>query len=452
LKDFWITEVMPMGKTSKIKSANGMPIGEKIKLLRTANSMTQAELGEIIWSSAAKISRVESSGETYKQQDLEYIKQHFGFLEMPLTDFECDAFKEGLYFWRELIIDRKLSEAREFGDKRSYATQFEPFDFDIAVLYRLFEALLLIYEGGFEAAEEKIDYLRGALGKMNDEYLCLHYINLGLLSIRRDGDYETALDFYKQAYELKENNESISTRIDEKLYIDMALCYTYLDYPNRALFFLNKTPKAYTEKRSEQFKTSLNVVLAGNYRKIGELKEAEKILSKCLLRVKGIGDENLIASALYEHGLLYKRLNNLEQAIECFDQTLGIKQANPSYHQWVLYHKIHCFIGMRNFAEAEKLIEQAKALYRTNKEHLIPFESISYFLTISNSITQFSEESVDYIEKVTIPYLIKQHDYFLAADYYAILEKHYKKTRKNMRSLIASKGIKDIYEKVFIQS
>ena len=426
-------------------------IGEKIKLLRKAKAMTQAELAEIILSNSAKVSRVENGDEEYSQEELEAIREHFKMAEMPLTEFERAAFKEGLYFWRELIIDRKIDEAKDFRDKKSFAVELELFDPDLSFLYRLFDIMLLLNDRDIVAAEEKMSYLRGVINDMNAEHLYFYYSNHGLLSVTRDFDYKAALEFYEKARELKKSHNNILQGSDEKLYFDMATCHTQLEFPFCAIMLLDKIPEIYVERRTERFKSSLGARYAVNYIKIGKLKEAEEILSKCLVKAKGIDDKLFTGAALHNLGLLYKQSKEWGKAIEHLDQALSIFEIGADYHLWTLYHKIHCLIGAKDFLEAEKMIKQARAAYGTNNANLIPFESINHYLIICKRMTLYNEKSVEYIENVTIPYLIKQHDNFLAIGYYALLEQHYKKTRKNVKSLLMSKAIRDIYEKVFIQ-
>ena len=67
---------------AKEYSGNNPSPEEKMKLLRKAKNMTQAEFAEIMWVSAAKISRIENGEDTYNQDNLNAIRKYFGFLEL----------------------------------------------------------------------------------------------------------------------------------------------------------------------------------------------------------------------------------------------------------------------------------------------------------------------------------------------------------------------------------
>ena len=437
--------------SSKKENTNVLPIGEKIKLLRKAKGITQAELGEIILSSVAKISRVENGVEEYSQTELEALKKHFEIADMPLTKFECAAFKERLYLWRDLIRDQRMDEARKLHKKLLPLVNLEPCDPDLAMLFRLFETLLLLIEGNLDAAEEKLNYLKNAFENdiMNTENTYHYYHRMGRLYAMRN-NYGDALGFYMKAYDLAKFIDDISPEDNERLYFNIAICYTDFEMPNRAIMFLSEVRKTYTEKRMTVDAISIDVALARSYIKIGELKEAKKILKRCLVSAKGIDDDYCVSITLFYLGLLYRSLENWGKSINYFDQTLDIIETSSIYHPWSLYYKISCLIGARDFIKAENMLKQVKDLYSKDDTHLILFESLEHFLAISKRMTIYNEESVEYIETVTIPHLIKIRVSLEAVSFYELLEQHYKKTKKNIKSLLMRKAICDIYERIFV--
>jgi len=168
-------EVIIVKALPQNQGPNTLSVAQKIKVLRKVKKMNQSQLADIIMTDQAKISRIESEGgDKYNQKELEAIKEHFGIADMPLTEDERAAFRERLYYWRDLIRDLKMSDAEEMHKKISAATLIEPFDPDMAILYRLYEVLLLLTENSvkankenLDAAEEKLKYLEGIFDKMN---------------------------------------------------------------------------------------------------------------------------------------------------------------------------------------------------------------------------------------------------------------------------------------------
>ena len=82
---------------------------------------------------------------------------------------------------------------------------------------------------------------------------------------------------------------------------------------------------------------------------------------------------------------------------------------------------------------------------------MILVKSLDHMLIISKRMTVFNHESVEYIETVTIPYLIKSHGKFHAISYYRLLEQHYARARKNRESLLMAREIREIYDSMFTE-
>lgn len=425
-----------------------LSIGEKIKLLRKAVGLTQAELAEIMWSSAGKISRVENGEEEYNQEELKALKEHFGFAEMPLTELECAAFKERLHMWRDLIRDGRLDEARELHIKISPIINFEACEPDLSILFRLYEVLLLLYEKNLFSAEDKLNYLSSVMDKMSNEHI-YHYNHMMGSFSSMCKDSKNALKYYLQAYELTKSLANISPEDKEKLCYNIASCYQNLDLPNSAILFLYEVYKADTKKRITAASLSMDITLARSYIKIGEFEKAEQILNQCLVWAKGIEDSYNEAVTLFYLALLYRYSEDWGKSIEYFTKTLDIFDTSSDFHPWAFYYQIRCLIASRKFLKAEEMLNEAKSYYGTDDEYSILFESLNHLLILSKRLTMKNNESVEYIETVAIPHLLKIHVSFEAISYYEVLEKHYAKTKKLFKSLQMSKEIRGIYERMF---
>lgn len=190
-------------------------------------------------SNQGKVSRVESSEEEYTQSDLKLIKEHFGIADMPLTEFERAAFKESLYFWRDLLRNRRMDEANELREKLSPISNLELCEPDLAMLYRLHEVIHFLVEGDIDTAKMKLKLLQSELKNMNIENLYIYNNNMGSLNAMRN-NFEDGLKFYIQAFEIRKNHKDCLPDDEERLYHNMAKCYTDIEHPNRAIIFLNK--------------------------------------------------------------------------------------------------------------------------------------------------------------------------------------------------------------------
>ena len=424
-------------------------IGRKIRHFRIAKNITQAELAKVIYVSPTVISNVELGLSEYTDEQLEDIKEYLNIVGMPLSEHDCIAFKKRLYIWRDIIRDRFMAEAKEMHSNMSAVVNLDPCDRDLPVLYRLFEVMLFLYDKNIDAAKEKLNYFEKIRDRMTPEHLHYYYCNMGLLNIY-SAQYEDALGFYTKALELRNQHEDAYTEDDARLYYELAVCYTYLERLISATAFLSKVYEMGTETMTQGLKRGLDNVRAINYMKLGRFEEAKELLDRCLIVVKSMVNKPFIGGTLQNLGLLNRYLKNHKAAIEYFDQALNIQQIGSTSYLWASYHKIHCLIETKKLPKAEELIERAKNLYGANEDALILFESLKHLIIISKRFSLYrNEESTEYIENVTIPFLIKQHDYFIAISYYEFLEKHYEKIKRQRKSLLASKGIRDIYKIIY---
>lgn len=425
-----------------------MPVWEKVKRIRRAIDMTQAELGEIILSSASKVSRVEGDQDQYTEEDLNLIRKHFNLIGMPLSELECVAFMGRLYLWRDLIRDQRM-EAKIMQPTLVNILNLCPCDDYLPTLYRLFEVLLLIDEGELCKAEENLTFFQRPKIKLCNEHIYYYYYCVGRLSGARK-EWKKALEYFVQALNIIEDKEIFLFDEDaERLYYNIALCYSHLESVSKAMLVLIKTKEKFIGKETDMRSIYLDNMLASNYITIGELKEARKLLDSSLLRAKSINDNSLMCLTLYNLGFLYKQSKEYNKAIEYFDQAISIFKIGSNDSLWSCYNKIYCQIELREFVKAENEIKQAKKLYTNNQENLIYFESLEHILTIKRRMTNHNDASTKYIEGTTIPYLIKNCYKTEAVNYYKLLEYHYKKTKKIMKSLNMAKAILDIKEQMY---
>ncbi|MCL2575393.1 MAG: hypothetical protein FWE33_03060 [Defluviitaleaceae bacterium] len=433
----------------KSNNTNTLSIAQKIKLLRNANGIYQDEMADITLTSQAKISRIENGEEYYNDDEIRLIKEHFNIVGMPLTEFERNAFRESLYHWRDLLRSGRLDEAKIKQDKLSSVVNLEPCDPDLALLYCLFEVIHLLINKQLDVAEENLAVIYDRLNDENIEHLYYYYCNKGSLCAMQH-KYEDALKSYTKALELRENHKINSLEIEGWLYYNLAICHSKLELPIRALAFINKIPKTYIDSRITIYGLGINIEFAINCTAIGEYRSAERVLNDCLIRAKGINNSLFEGLSLHNLGILYVREENWDKAIECLDQAFGIFKDNPVYRPWVLYYKIRCLIGKREFLVAEKAIKKAKAIYNENDVSFILFETLIHILKISKRFSVYNKASVEYIQTTSVKYLIDNFDSIEAVNCCKLLVRHCTRTNKMLKTLEAKAIISDIYEKMFI--
>ena len=111
-----------------------------------------------------------------------------------------------------------------------------------------------------------------------------------------------------------------------------------------------------------------------------------------------------------------------------------------------MYWKVRCLIALKKMPKAKVLIAQAtiQAQDAGYNHYVLGFESLLHMINISDN------ESIEFIEQTTIPYLIDVHEYYKALDYCDLLENVYKKRGKGykIRILEMSSVVRRILENI----
>lgn len=144
------------------------------------------------------------------------------------------------------------------------------------------------------------------------------------------------------------------------------------------------------------------------------------------------------------------KYENWKIAEEYFDQALQYCEKGSPNYLAVLQRKILCIVKSRDFPKVRKLLKETKPHYHKCETFSIYFEALGHYLTISSRMSIFSnDESVKYIETKAIPHFRKVCAYFLAIEYYKLLEAYYENKNKK-KSFLMSVEIRKIYERCFL--
>ena len=426
------------------ESSESALVGEKIRKLRRHRRVSIVEFAKEIGIRKETISRVENGKDKLSTKQKKAIKAYFDIEGMPLSDSECKVNNARHNRWRALLRAGRMEEAKAIWEERASIVNLEPCDPDAVTQYKLLEAQMFAVEGKYDIAEEKLALLQTRLDVMSFEHLYYYNFLKGYLLLCHER-HKDALEFLHMAHGLANHVNLLPVDVG-RLYFDLALCYTRLGIPYRAIHFCLKCKLSYVDDVLRNYGLSIDSMLVRNYIKVNELDEAEKLLKTCHIKAESAGNSPYLGYIMLCYGLMHVKTESWTSALECLEQAIEDVEKGTAHYYSVCYYKIYCIIGARMFSNARRELEKVKAICGADKVWAIYFESLGHHITISSRMSRLNNESIDYIQTVTIPHLMETHDYFIAIDYCKLLKQHYKQSRSIEKSFQMSEQIANIYE------
>jgi len=422
-------------------------IAEKIRTLRIDKGIAQHEIADIILTNQPRVSRIENGEDKYSEFELQTLKEHFDIEGMPLTEFEREAFKGRLCIWRDVIRSRDISEAYKMKSELCKITNIEPFDGELVTLYHLFEALLYIAEINVSAAEEALHSLGKTYDEMNHENRYYYDFHMGALHATKD-DFEGALTYYRKALSAIKSQNGTLPDDEERIYHNIAICYTDLEFPGRAIAFLNNIPKPNFSDRMTAHSLGIDIMRAVNYFKVGLHEEAEEILNDCLMRATSMGDRFYVGLSLQSLGGVNMRIRNWAVAEGYFVRALECFKEDTSYHAWAFYFTFRCRVETENLVRLESELNKIKTSFDNNIRYSIHIETLMHIIRLKRNISRYNKSAVEYIENVAIPRFIKKNHRLEALECYKLLEQYEEKAGTQRKVIQINKVMREILERM----
>lgn len=426
-------------KNLNIKNKKPRTIVEKLKYVRIAQGYSQEALGFEVDYEPSMIGHIERGEAQYSVDRLKLAKEFLGIDGMPLTDNERQGFRNKLYVWLGLIKEHELDAAKEMQKELSPITILD-FDVELNMLYGLFYCKLLVLEGNLNKAGKVLDDLESLVDEVNDECLYHFYYTKGMF-LAYTGQYRKALESYNEA-----KKKLMVDNIDEqkRLLFNIAHCYFELGHSFRVVVMLNDY--YYLNDSKDNINLSIGNTLALCWIRVGFYKRATEMLNKCYIAAMvNKDDQDLIGRLLHNYGCLYRKTKDWGLSVEYFDKAFPYFKEGSIEYLENLYQKTCSLIESRDYSFCDELIAEGKELSAKaeNKKYSILFESLKHRMTLNN------DKISDYIETVTIPYLLEALDNYRALEYVELLRERYgrKRAANSKKSLLMA----DLARKIYIE-
>ena len=418
------------------RQANVLPLGEKIKQIRMTKGLSQKSLADAMQCSEATISRIENGQLECSPEMLAAIKKVMGVENAPLFDYELTEYKYRLMIWWELIVARKITEAKALQNKLS-PIMYLPFERDLYLQFNIIEANLLMLETNVPAAEERVNTAEALLENTGDDTLYLFHYGKGLFHAFRI-DFVNALKHLLKAYDLKKS--------EAELLLSIAIVYKNLSKPYKAIKFFELAKEKYGGEYFSIAGSRLACFYASCCMHINQHDKAKTLLDEALAMARSINDEGILRMVLATLALHYIKTGDYKAAVEFSNKVLEYGQLkNDKEYEITLFYKGLALLKIKDFAQVQEVVEHGLSISKENELFTISFNTLGHLMTLYDST------STDYIEDIAIPYYRAANDLkYLALDLCKELEQHYKKKNVKKAGFAIAVTIRELYEEMFM--
>lgn len=407
-----------------------LTLGEKIKLIRNTQKISQQIVASKSNNSTMHISRIERGQVECDVTNLSKIKLALGIAGAPLVKTELDVYRNRIWMWNEVMNANRVSDAKIIQKELSVILHL-PFEDDLILLYTMLEIRLLGKEGNIPAVKEKLNAVESRILSASAPVRNLYHRNMGFIYVYLD-DQKNALAHYLQADELECNE----LKTDSILLASIGRIYYAVGKPFHALSYLKRAYVKSRKDRTNALWTHIAGDIASCYIVVGEYKKAKALLNKCLANAMSLSDDIAVCTILNCLGVSHIKTNNPEEGLKCFEQAeilikdfgknytdeqnMQKKYAKTAYIQ-TLINKAEALCNLKRRSQFRDVIKLGKSMAEEVPLFNILFEALHCCMNIKN------RDCRQYLENVAIPILINTPGVYTALQICEMLETYYEK-------------------------
>ena len=275
------------------------------------------------------------------------------------------------------------------------------------------------------------------LDEASEEIKHHFYCNKGLLCIY-EGDNEKAVVNYKIAINMVGENYDK----EPAAHYNLALAYSRMGMAVRAISHILDAYNLFNHCRTNSIALHIDSTLAVNYIRTNQIELALKVLKKALDRANGFDDKTFLGMTLHNLGAAYYQKKDYTKALGYFEEAFTHLEKSDDLYLENYWAKICTLMAMKNRSLCNSLFVKAKKVASKNEHYALLFNSLFHMMTLKEL------HSVEFIETITLPYLISNYQYSRALYFCnALIEAHTKSSRSK-RSLEIKSLKADILEKI----
>lgn len=300
-------------------------IGERLKKLRKERRLTQGQLGKGILS-VSYISQIENNNLPIPEYLIEEIAKRLNITVDQLVGIN----EEKKIMQIRNMIDRVLGaiyhlqydKAQELmGILSKEITEIYEHE-ELQIEYVLLQMMYALLQNDLIEAEQKINLAKD-LPIAKYPHLFYRFLRIVGMYKYLNGLYVESLEYYRQAFNMEEETKKI-TLDSAYLVYDMALAYWHLNNLQRTYYYNQIAHSRFTELGNWFGLCESLMIFGVIYYFQNAFEKSLEQYNKALKLAEDISEKHLQATILHNIGLVYEKLNRLEEAHTHWQKALTI--------------------------------------------------------------------------------------------------------------------------------
>jgi HTH-type transcriptional regulator, quorum sensing regulator NprR len=388
-----------------------LQFGPLIKYYRIQKGLTQKELANGICS-VSHLSKIENNGKEANEATISLLLDRLHISVKSAEEQEkiigtlLKQLNEKIYFYQKNDVEDTITQL-------SYYERIIPFTSYLHT-YELYKMRCLLFLGHVDEADlqkEKLNKIKKSFSQ--HEIYLFHYYNTILYILK--GQFEQADQRFETLFHVSHDSSS-----GEFLYY-RSMVKAALQQSGHAIHFAKAALQSYMNEHNFIRILHCLMLLGINYTHSGIFEEAKSCFHHLERNATLLKEEHLLPQIYHNIGLLYKKLEEYDQAMMYLNKSLSLQLPQTNHYLVTQYVKGQVAYAMNLHVIAKEAFTISYTLSDTLNHKKYSILSKYYLLALENH-----SKSIQYVILTVIPYLESSNenkDDLLM--FYQLLSKHY---------------------------
>ncbi|MCL2203424.1 MAG: helix-turn-helix transcriptional regulator [Defluviitaleaceae bacterium] len=396
-----------------------MELMHKLVAIKKKRNLSMEDIASKMNYSKKYIQQMEKGAKPLSKEFFVKYRELLNATDVPLTLDEETQYKKALYRWMDAFLLNELEKASEQYPWLKKCAELT-INTDIKNLFHIFEAAFFRKTNNDEALEASMSNLAKKADGFTPEQS--HWYNRQVaIYAMKNFQYREAIQAFLQAEEQGEK-EKLN---DYALFYNIGHCLTDMGFAHKAIYYLEKARADAINRHQTKHNEYIKYFLAENYNEVGRSQEALMLLESCLQNEQVKKDASTIVALIYRRiAMVYLKMGDFQKSLECINESFNHITIDKSAYEINLYFKAVILIAQNKINEGIVCVQKCIEMENEGTLHYVIYNTLLHSTSLRRA------ESLNYLENVAIPELIKHQHYITLMDCYQKLSMHFKNSKK----------------------